>query len=396
LGAYLFDLENESRQRSFPGPGLAQFSPPRLTRTRNEAIFGAFEADLSEQLTLALEGRYAEDEKKISGANGINAQGTFDSFVPRITLRHEATDDLMLYVLAAKGNKPGDFNTAYFGSAVPPTAFPGDPIVGADDPRCSVPGIALGTEDAIACGDAIVDEEEAWTYEAGIKSVWLGGALTANLAVFYIDWENQGQFTTVPVARVGGSQLDTVVVNAGLSQSQGLELETSFAVTDALLLIANYGYTDAEFVEFNSDLYAQITGINDAELLNGGNVAGFRLPNTPEHSVVFGVIATSQLTPELELFFRPDVVYESDRMADETNLPRLDSLTLVNLRTGVRADHWTATAYVTNLLDENTPTAGSSFVNFVAPQYANGANQNVWTLNPRRGRNWGIEFQYRY
>ncbi len=55
------------------------------------------------------------------------------------------------------------------------------------------------------------------------------------------------------------------------------------------------------------------------------------------------------------------------------------------------------TSYVATLLDDNTPTAASSFINFLPDALLeNGANSNLWTMNPNRGRNYGLELLYRF
>jgi hypothetical protein len=52
---------------------------------------------------------------------------------------------------------------------------------------------------------------------------------------------------------------------------------------------------------------------------------------------------------------------------------------------------------MTNLLDDDTPTAISDFINFLPDTgFANGANANIWTMNPNRGRNWGLEMSYHF
>ncbi len=409
LGIYYFESERSSSQRSFPGPGLGQFTNPRSVETTNTAIFGTLEMDLAENLSLALETRYAEDDKDlyapiydpVTDTNNVNPQESslsFSSFTPRVTLRYQPNDDIMVYGLVAKGNKPGGFNIGFFAGAAYPTAFPpDDQITGPDDPRCSDLGLAFGSNDAIACDKATFEEEEAWTYETGIKTSWLDRHITANLALFYIDWESQGQFQTVNTARNGGDVTDTMVVNVGQSRSIGLELETNFVITDNLFLVANYGYVQAEYIKFNSDLYATITGINDLE--GDGNVAGFRLPNNPEHSVVLGAVYTDQLTSSLGWFGRTDLAYETSRKIDPTNLGYMDNRALLNVRLGLESEAWKLTLYMTNLLDDDTPTAFSDFINFMEEEgstFANGAPKNIWTMNPNRGFNWGLEMAYRF
>jgi outer membrane receptor protein involved in Fe transport len=86
----------------------------------------------------------------------------------------------------------------------------------------------------------------------------------------------------------------------------------------------------------------------------------------------------------------------------------------VNLRAGVRSDSWTLTFYVRNLLDDDTPLSVFNFVNFAAdpietPDYPdddpnkpgqeaenNGEYPNMYALNPQRGRDIGMEFQWRF
>lgn len=416
FGVYYYRADRSERQRHFPGPGLAQLSTPREVETTNSAVYGVLNYDLSDTLTLDVEARYAKDEKDLVAfiadpvTNMVNVNRTtlglsFKSLTPRFTLTYKPTDETTFYGLMAKGTKPGDFNVAYFaGPSLPTNPAIGGPITGPDDPRCFQLGLSLGTDDAVACNKAIVSEEKAWTYEVGAKATWLNRRITTNIALFYIDWKNQGQFETAETWRSGGipgasiSQQDTIVVNAGKSRSKGLELETNFLVNDNLMLVANYGFVDAEYLQFNSSLYASITGIDDP--FGAGNVAGNQLSNNPKHSFILGAVLNKQLTGSMEAFSRIDFAYESPRMVDETNLLKLSRRQLLNWRAGVEADRWKVTAYVTNLLDDDTPTAASNFVNFLEEldnsTPLSPVNENLWTMNPNRGRNWGIELLFRF
>ncbi len=373
LGVYYYDFKLKERQRSLPGaawldPALAQYSDWQIATTENRAVFGTVEWDFAPGWTFTLEGRYAEDQKSQDSPNGVAAEAEFTNFTPRITLRWQPYDDLSLYVLGAKGNKPGDFNEEYFRSDVNPDA----------------------TREALANGDALVAEEESWNYEVGAKATWLDGRLTTNLAAFYIDWTNQGVFSTVEIPLlIGGNLITTAIRNAGSSRSIGLEFESSLLVNDALTLIANYGYIDAEFREYVDEFYGETTGTD-------GDVSGFTIPNSPKHNAVLGAIVTRPVATSLEAFLRADVAYESRRYVQAANFGWLGSRTLVNLRFGVESPSWTLTAYVRNLLDDDTPTAALNFVNFRDPPLANGLDAQMWSLNPPRLRDWGVEFQYRF
>ena len=66
---------------------------------------------------------------------------------------------------------------------------------------------------------------------AGIKAQWLQQRIYTNLAFFYIDWNNQQIYQTVP------SGTGSMLTNAGKSESKGVEFEF-----DALNLIRITSY----------------------------------------------------------------------------------------------------------------------------------------------------------
>lgn len=401
FGLYLFDTSRQSRTRSFTGigpflnPASPVFPPATERDVRNTAVFGGLDWDFAERWTLGLEARFGEDELDLKGGNGVTDGDSFDAFTPRFTLRYQPTEALNLYLLAAKGNKPGDFNTEYFRGDI----------------------CAEATHREAALGNTVVKEEEQWTYEVGAKTQWFDRRLQANVAMYYIDWTNQSLFTTVTFDNCGTAFTTTVLRNAGQSEIIGGEIEATLAVTDNLTLIANYGYADAEFVEGCDTILASVTGnglgLNESGALVAcpsnapvNNLSGNTIPSAPEHNAVLGAIVTSPLTSSLELTLRADVVLESERDTTPANFAQIPNRTLVNLRTGVGSDRWSVTAYVRNLLDDDTPLAALNFLDFAHPPLTPGPDHiagtsddvyaNIWSLNPQRGRDWGVEIQYNF
>ena len=70
----------------------------------------------------------------------------FSNFTPRITLRYQPTDELTLYFLTAKGNKPGDFNTEFFRAGNDPRAV----MAGLDGCTPSVPVLVKSLPSGVA------------------------------------------------------------------------------------------------------------------------------------------------------------------------------------------------------------------------------------------------------
>ena len=70
----------------------------------------------------------------------------------------------------------------------------------------------------------VYPEEEMWSYEAGLKSMWLENRLKLNVAAFYIDWSNQRfQRTVVGVSNDGRLVSGMAFVVAGKSEVYGIE-----------------------------------------------------------------------------------------------------------------------------------------------------------------------------
>lgn len=423
IGLYWYDQDRENRQRSFVGPGVvwaatgepfdqitAGFTPSTFIDTQNFAVFGGFDWDITDHWTLTTEARWARDEKDLSGGTFGNCDAvatddclpagtglSFDNFTPRITLRWQPTDDLTLYVLTAKGNKPGDFNTEFMRAGNRVSATNDAFFEGCNDPNLitpCVPGETLG----------YVEEEEQWTYELGTKIAWLDRRLMTNIAAYYIDWKNQGLYSLINILQDSGAWLSTTIVrNVGKSRVLGLELENSLRVNDRLSLTFNYGYTDSRYVDGGDPVLEETTG--------DGNLKDNYSPNVPKHSVVLGAYATAPVTDELEFFLSPDFAFNSKRYQSANNLAWMGNSKLLNLRAGLRAANWTLTAYVKNLLDDDTPLAVLDFINFgLVPenepriqypmnQYGNLLNDRdprLFSISPQRGRDYGVEFQYRF
>ena len=311
-----------------------------------------------------------------------------DALTPRFTVNYQATDTVMVYILAAKGNKPAEFNDSYFRI----TADPCGSLEARDNPA-DQGGSLTHTK-----------EEKAWTYEAGTKTSWLDGRIVANISGFYIDWTNQATFQTVQV----GSVIANVQRNAGSSEVYGLEFESSYALTDRLSLSLSYGLANGKYLEYSDPFFANTTGIGldaNGDFINGSNnVAGHSIPNNPKHSIITGLSYARDISANLEWFGRTDFILESKRYVDAANFMHIPNRKLWNGRLGLEANNWTVTAFVNNILDEETPTAIPNFIYFpdtgLAWDKPDCASQRCWVeswaASPQRGRNWGLDLLFRF
>lgn len=320
VGLFYYDREKEAERRR--PESTATLTDYGNAYTENWAIFGAAEYDLTDRLTARAEVRYQEDTIGVDYTTGTMYETTFDSVTPRFTLNYDASEDVMVYGVIAKGNKPGYINTA---SSLPENI-------------------------------RYADEEESWNYEIGAKTTLMDGRVKLNGAVYYIDWTNQQLSDSVFVNGVPQS----VVTNAGETEVKGVEIDTQWLATDHLVFSLGYAYADAEITDFCDPTQgAELTGFDcvNSDGIQGGQVAGNQIPNAPKHHLVVSSEFTYPLLRGGEWFVRPDYSFTSKKYAQVHNLAHTGDRSLFNLKTGVRLDSGvTFTMFLDNVFDDRTPS----------------------------------------
>jgi outer membrane receptor protein involved in Fe transport len=337
----------------------------------------------------------------------MDCQDNFYSFTPRATLTWNIKDDGSMtgYAQIAEGNKPGGYNFAYFDGDIP-----WDQV---DFER-----------------DVVIEEEEATTYEIGLKGAYLDGALTANVSLFYIDWTNQTinareclpqLHPTQPPPAVGPCQDNNIVRNAGESHVTGLELEMQWYPTDRQSYTLGYGYTDSVLDEYVDKEFATLqcpdgdpnlgeptcfdfSGPGDTltddsrdEIAKLGDVSGNNAPRTPKHNLSLSQLYQAPIAAELDWFLRNDVIYESKKYTTPANISWTPSQWTWNARTGLEGANWTASIYVDNITNEKSPLQVQTFPLFdLSKGYQLTTSdpiiyQDSYLLNPRRTRNAGVQ-----
>ncbi|MFW5662056.1 MAG: TonB-dependent receptor, partial [Oceanicaulis sp.] len=222
-GVFLMNENNESEDlfgRFSGSPGFAlgnQFYFDQTTRSL--AVYAEATYAFTDRVELSLGARYTYDEKELDrelesvaglfslgGPYDLSLEDSWSEFTPRAILDVELTDDISIFASYARGFQAGAYQSFPFSAGSAEVPF---------DPT-------------------IVDN-----YEAGLRSQWWNGRLTANLTYFH------AEYTDLP---------STVLATAGTFQVltndvtlSGLEVELSARPTDNLSLYAIAGFTDDEF-----------------------------------------------------------------------------------------------------------------------------------------------------
>ncbi len=272
-------------------------------------------------------------------------------------------DDVMVYASFATGFKSGGFNQVRTAQAVDPE----------------------------------FDDEEAFSYELGVRSSWFDRMLTFNITGFFTDYDDfQAQSFT-------GTSI--TIRNAGSFYSAGFESDLVLVPLPDLVWRTAVGFNWTEYQDFDeaentvenivaiardSPFLDPRTGLRPAGLAplafgascdarpqlypegcsTGQDLKGKRLDNAPRWTI------SSNLQYEVPVFslpfrwtFRTDFSFRSSLYLNQDLDPNLkeDPVSLLDFRTGLRADPgdgplegvgWELIFWVTNVLDQHYNVSG--------------------------------------
>ena len=132
--------------------------------------------------------------------------------------------------------------------------------------------------------------EYTWSYELGSHLSLFDGKLQADLAAFYMQTSDQ------QLSQMAESGLGRITVNAGESESYGVEANFVASLNHHLQLNANYGYTHATFVKYNAGEGEDYSGNHvpfvPMHTLNVGGSYAFHFNDSWAQSLTFGANVT--------------------------------------------------------------------------------------------------------
>jgi len=337
VGGYFFHREH-SGSNLLPTPGAKP-----VTKTRNFAIFGEIQYNLSELVTGTVDFRYGRDRKTLLLPDGTFLTDNYDALDTRFTLDYQPREGRLYYLTVAKGSKPGGFN-----------------------PRTQLPEELLS-----------FDQEHAWNYEAGAKLSFPERGISLHGAVYYIDWSNQ-QLSQSYQPPAGRPIIYTT--NAGKTRVVGAELVAAWRPSRAWEYVLTYAFNDAEFRVFE---------VAEQEALTGDpSVAGNKTPRSPRHMATLSATFRQPVGANTDFFIRGDLLFESKRYAQVHNLAHSGDKAIVNLRMGVETDSFTLALWVKNLTDDKTPNAIIRFRDFAG--FDSFSAPRAFLITLPRGRQVGL------
>ncbi|WP_332773118.1 TonB-dependent receptor [Phenylobacterium sp.] len=247
--------------------------------TKSYAIFGQATYEVTEQLSLTVGGRYTKD-KKVSdqatdpfgpaGAYFVRLTPSWDSFDPALTVEYDATQDIMIYASARQGFKSGGFQ--------------------------SLPG-------SLTLASTVYDPERVRAYELGAKTQWWDDRLTANVALFRADIDDQ-QILRIPSAGL------TIIDNAGKTRTKGVDIALSARPVPALRVDFNATIQHARFREY---------------LSNGVSFAGKHQLRSPDRQISIVAEYTVPVGEAGDILLHGEYAYQSKVFFDAANTSSMNA-----------------------------------------------------------------------
>lgn len=360
-------------------------------RIETKAVFGGFDFDITDTLTLGAEIRHQNDKVRATtltyragdvlspeylaqlGQSNPNQivgtpalrEATFKAWLPRATITWEVQPQLSIYAQYAQGNAPGGFNPL----GAPSSTF---------------------------------DEEKLTNYEIGLRTTrW--GFKYLSLALFNQIYDNQVLTNTYQTA----TTINSYQVNIGRTRSRGLELEGTYPVAGPLLEVQfSYALIDSKIRKGIDPEMALLrlgaackTGSATNLALPGctaaASIVGHRPPLVSRHTGSIGVRSRHDVGNDWEVFAGADLIYRSSFFDQVYNLAESGDSIRVNAQIGVEARNGLRIAlWGRNLFNNDTPVGILRYLDFLAPRAPTGDRARAFAITPPRKPEFGLTASY--
>jgi iron complex outermembrane recepter protein len=329
-------------------------------------FFVAADYDVSDNLTLSAGGRYTKEEKEadivslnqnvtIPAVPAINTcnvvDGTCDydfqddeewtSFSPKLGFVYHVSEETNVYGHWSRGFRSGGYNLR--NTASDPENGPGP-----------------------------FDEEQVDNFELGFKMT-LGERGRLSGALFYNDIQDMQR----EINEADGASVVQIIRNTADAEIYGIELDSTYALSDQLVLTASVGWLNAEYTSVDFDL----NGDGNVDKLD----ENLDIPRAAELTYSVGLTHEMEVGDWGSMSSRVNYAYRDDSAYTDNNLGFIDKQRILDAGIDFYShdNHWVIGLYGKNLLDE-VKHGGDTQLSF-------------GTFSPlSKGKTYGVEVTYNY
>ncbi|MFB2752720.1 TonB-dependent receptor [Shewanella xiamenensis] len=314
LGVYAMNLKEDNQLYSEYNTWPDEVLDSEYEAT-NYAVFGQLDTDLGADYALSMGLRVERRNSHYSDTNNDNFDPSETMWGGHIALSKVLNESHNVYARVARGYKAGGFNMTL-------------PVELNDKKE--------------------FDTETLYNYEIGLKSHWFEGLIDTNLALFYMDRQDQ---------QVAASQQDPnkpqrfilYTENAGSSNNYGAELDATWYATDNLQFYSSLGWLQTAYGNYQyQDKYGTDVDLTGRDLAHSPHLT-YSLGGT--YRANSGWFANVNMSGKSEFYY------------SDSNDSRSEPYTVVNARLGYEASAWSAYLWGRNLFDEEYGVRGFYFGN---------------------------------
>ena len=314
LGVYAMNLKEDNQLYSEYNTWPDEVLDSEYEAT-NYAVFGQLDTDLGADYALSVGLRVERRNSHYSDTNNDNFDPSETMWGGHIALSKVLNESHNVYARVARGYKAGGFNMTL-------------PVELNDKKE--------------------FDTETLYNYEIGLKSHWFEGLIDTNLALFYMDRQDQ---------QVAASQQDPnkpqrfilYTENAGSSNNYGAELDATWYATDNLQFYSSLGWLQTAYGNYQyQDKYGTDVDLTGRDLAHSPHLT-YSLGGT--YRANSGWFANLNMSGKSEFYY------------SDSNDSRSEPYTVVNARLGYEASAWSAYLWGRNLFDEEYGVRGFYFGN---------------------------------
>lgn len=312
-------------------PGGLVYYGHDTSRDTQLAAFGQVDFKITDALTVTAGLRFAHSKFEYSnfqdgpfntGPSGSSGGDSENDNTPKVGLDYKPNDNLMFYVSAAKGFRPGGANT------------PVSPVLCGPDLQ------QLGLTEA----PASYKSDHVWSYEAGSKGNALNHRVEWDASVFYVKWSDIESEVDLPSCGFD------YISNLGTAVSKGFDLQFSAILVRGLMIGTAVGYTDAKYSQ-------TIAGAGTSPVVTQGD----RLLSAPWHGMVSVDYSFLPFANGANAYVHIDDEYASgyqfgnpaDALFDPVTA-QVKSTAFATARAGVKFNGWDVSLFAKNLFDSRS------------------------------------------
>jgi len=342
------------------------------------SVFGSVEFDVTEWLSLSVEGRYQEEERVTYGGTYPgpynSSEAKDDSFLPRYLVTLAPFDGTTFYASYAEGALPGGRNSAFLTLDEEEQEYLQQLLPGAV---------------------AALDQQALESFEIGWKQSLGSGRSWFTLTAYSMEWLNIPSSTQVTfISPSDGGVISTALLLPGDAELNGLEAELTWAPLAQLVLRMSAGYVDAKYTDFTSSGLNSTFGLVGRSYKADGNT----LPRSPQETFALSSTWTDTLNADWDWYVRADASYAGKAYTDETNLSWSGSYTIANARFGItRGDGLNLELFCRNCLNEDGWRTGRRGIDWADTAPApNLLNRVGAIVAPIEEREFGVRVHYEF